>query len=93
MRREVIVQHHAEGSDCIVDKDNLIVKDYRENYAKRMSFRNYFYTMQNPDLSPVGFLEELDRLLQLPRVVLSHKGVSEFASYCATIKKYLEFSK
>ncbi|WAK44677.1 hypothetical protein vBAmePPT11V19_00051 [Alteromonas phage vB_AmeP_PT11-V19] len=92
MKRKVVVKKYSNSPDLVI-KDSVIVKRYKDDYVNRMSFKNYFYTSLNPDLAPEGFLEELDRLLNLPRVTITTHGVSEFANYCAILKPYLENTK
>lgn len=92
MTREVVVKNYPDNPDLVL-KDSVIIDQYLKNYANRMSFKNYFYTSLNPDVAPEGFLEELDKLLNLPRVTIATHGVSEFAYYCAILKMYLESTK
>lgn len=58
-----------------------------------VDFKSYFYKNLNPDYAPVGFLEQLDGLLQLakqrPLVIFARNDKQEM-SYCATIKEYIE---
>ena len=56
-------------------------------------FEDYFYRNLNPDIAPIGFLEQLDKLLQLaakkPLVIFTTCDDNEL-QYCDIIKQYIE---
>lgn len=59
---------------------------------RKDSFEEYFNKSLNPDLSPSGFLEELDRLIQISYkrpVVIATTGTEYELEKIRVLKEYL----
>ena len=61
---------------------------------KKGNFDNFFHANLNPDVAPVGFLEELDKLITIKKkrdvVLKCNNATGNKKCPCAIIKSYLE---
>ena len=98
------IEHVSNGRTVIVTHDihdridlsiNSITPIFLHFWSERRdeSFENYFYRNLNPDVAPVGFLEQVDALLQLsvkrPINIFSLNNPQELAFF-KVIKHYIE---
>ena len=99
----VKIRGHLHKAECSIDEMvpesdistcgyNRIFTPYRESGGLNKSFEEYFNNCLIPDMSPAGFLEELDRLIQITRdrkVIITTSGTEDEMKQVKVLEDYL----